>query len=145
VANEGCLRAVTDCHVHTMSSQSPSRLRGLSKRPKLRRRRCLVVLIISETSPSCSIAGCVISADCLQRPCPPCRLLCTLFLLYTIEQKRVLDALRASHSDVADLDTHSNSSPDFIPATTYNSPHSLPNFSPAKSYQNGQYKKKGSK
>ena len=102
------------------------------------------VLMISETLASCSIAGCVISADCLQKTHVPIQIKCSLFLLYTIEQKRVLDA-SAPHSDVADLDTHSNSSPDFIPATTYNSPHSLPNFSPAKSHQNGKYKKKGSK
>ena len=129
---------MTDCHVHNAQS-------GFVVYPNVQMNTKRVpAVFISETSPSCSIADCVISANYLQRPCPHTDYVYSVFYSTLWKQKRVLDA-SASHSDVADLNTHSNGSPDFIPATTYNSPHSLPNFSPAKSHQNGQDKKKGSK
>ena len=69
MANEGAFRGVTDCHVH--NDQSPCQnFVGLFKRPN-EHEAVPAVLMISETSPSCSMACCVTSADYLHRPMSP--------------------------------------------------------------------------
>ena len=78
MANEGAFRGVTDCHVH--NDQSPSQnFVGLFKRPN-EHEAVPAVLMISETSPSCSIALLCYICRLPPQTHVPLLIMCTRFL-----------------------------------------------------------------